>query len=66
MTITDPSVDGLHLRELILPDDVLVMSIVRRGNAIVPHGYTNLHVGDELTMLGPTESLDEVALKLGY
>ncbi len=66
VTITDPSVDGLHLRELILPDDVLVMAIVRRGHAIVPHGYTNLHVGDELTLIGPTESLDEVALKLGY
>ncbi len=66
VTITDPSVDGLHLRELILPDDVLVMAIVRRGHAIVPHGYTNLHVGDELTLIGPTDSLDEVALKLGY
>ena len=29
VTITDPGVDGLHLRELILPDDVLVMAIVR-------------------------------------
>ena len=66
VTITDPSVDGLHLRELILPDDVLVMAIVRRGHAIVPHGYTNLHLNDELTLIGPTESLDEVALKLGY
>ncbi|MCY3781273.1 MAG: cation:proton antiporter [Chloroflexi bacterium] len=66
VTITDPSVDGLHLRELVLPDDVLVMAIVRRGHAIVPHGYTNLHLGDELTMIGPTDSLDEVALKLGY
>ena len=66
VTITDPSVDGLHLRELILPDDVLVMAIVRRGHSIVPHGYTNLHVGDELTLIGPTDHLDEVALKLGY
>ena len=66
VTITDPSVDGLHLRELILPDDVLVMAIVRRGHSIVPHGYTNLHIQDELTLIGPTDSLEEVALKLGY
>ncbi|MCY4071862.1 MAG: cation:proton antiporter [Chloroflexi bacterium] len=66
VTITDPTVDGLHLRDLILPDDVLVMAIVRRGHAIVPHGYTNLHIGDELTLIGPTDSLEEVALKLGY
>ena len=66
VTITDPSVDGLHLRELILPDDVLVMAIVRRGHSIVPHGYTNLYLDDEVTIIGPTEHLDEVALKLGY
>ena len=66
VTITEPSVDGLHLRELILPDDVLVMAIARRGHSIVPHGYTNLHLEDEVTLIGPTESLEEVALKLGY
>ncbi len=66
VTITDPGIDGLHLRELILPDDVLVMAIVRRGHSIVPHGYTNLHLEDELTLIGPTDHLDEVALKLGY
>lgn len=66
VTITDPNVDGLHLRELILPDDVLVMAIVRGSHSIVPHGYTNLHLNDEVTLIGPTESLEEVALKLGY
>jgi len=66
VTIADPNVDGLHLRELILPDDVLVMAIVRRGHSIVPHGYTNLHLDDELTLIGPTDHLEEVALKLGY
>ncbi len=66
VTITDPGIDGLHLRELILPDDVLVMAIVRRGHSIVPHGYTNLHLEDELTLIGPTDDLEEVALKLGY
>lgn len=66
ITINDPTVDGLHLRDLILPDDVLVMAIVRRGHSIVPHGYTNLHLGDEVTLIGSSDSLEEVALKLGY
>ncbi len=66
ITINDSSVDGLHLRDLILPDDVLVMAIVRRGHSIVPHGYTNLHLGDEVTLIGSSDSLEEVALKLGY
>ena len=66
VTIGDPNVDGLHLREILLPDDVLVMAIMRRGHSIVPHGYTNLHLEDELTLIGPTDSLEEVALKLSY
>ncbi len=66
VTIADPNVDGLHLRELILPNDVLVMAIVRNGHSIVPHGYTNLHLDDEVTLIGPTSSLEEVALKLSY
>ena len=66
VTITDPTVDGLHLRDLILPDDVLVMAIVRRGHNIVPHGYTNLHLEDEVTLIGSADSLEEVVLKLGY
>ena len=65
-TIDDPAIDGLHLRDLILPDDVLVMAIVRRGHLIVPHGYTSLHLDDEVTLIGSSASLEEVALKLGY
>ena len=66
ITIGAPGIDGLHLRDLILPDDVLVMAIVRRGHLIVPHGYTDLHLGDEVTLIGSSASLEEVELKLGY
>ena len=65
ITIDDPNIDGLHLRDIILPDDVLVMAIVRRGHLIVPHGYTTLHFGDEVTLIGSPDSLEEVAHKLG-
>ena len=65
VTITDPGVDGLHLRELILPDDVLVMSIVRRGHSIVPHGYTNLHLEDEVTLIGPDRQLGRSPAEIG-
>ena len=66
ITIEAPDIDGLHLRDLILPDDVLVMAIVRRGHLIVPHGYTGLHLGDEVTFIGSSASLEEVELKLSY
>jgi Trk K+ transport system NAD-binding subunit len=66
VTISEPDVDGLLLRDLIMPNDVLVMAISRDGHSIVPHGYSKLHLGDEVTLIGLPNSLDEVVLKLGY
>ena len=66
ITISEPNFDGLLLRDLLLPHDVLVMAIVHKGRSIVPHGYTTLHLGDEMTLIGAPSSLEEVALKLGY
>lgn len=65
VTIREQSIDGLHLRDVVLPNDVLVIAIVRSGHSIVPHGYTNLHLDDELTLVGPTDELEEAARKLG-
>ena len=66
ITITDPDIQGLHIRDVILPHDVLVVAIKRGGESIVPHGYTNLHLNDEVTLIGTPSSLKEVTLKLGY
>jgi Trk K+ transport system NAD-binding subunit/Kef-type K+ transport system membrane component KefB len=66
VTISEPDVDGLLLRDLIMPNDVLVMAIYSKGHSIVPHGYTQLHVDDEITLVGSPKSIDEVVLKLGY
>lgn len=66
ITVSDPDIEGLYLRDLILPNDVLVMSVRRGGHSIVPHGYTILHVNDEVTLVGSPNSLEEVTLKLGY
>jgi len=66
VTISEPHVDGLLLRDLIMPNDVLVMAISRDGHSIVPHGYSKLHIGDEVTLIGLPDSLNEVVLKLGY
>ena len=57
----NPALDGLTLREIRLPMDVLVLSVERRGNALVSHGYTRLQVGDVVTVLGSQESLGQVA-----
>ncbi|MCP4139531.1 MAG: potassium transporter TrkA [Chloroflexi bacterium] len=63
--ICDPSVHGTALRDLRLPMDVLILSIQRDGHTLVSRGFTQLHLGDKLTMVGPREKLDEVTLRLG-
>lgn len=65
MTVTNRDVDGRLVRDLRLPADVLLLEISRDGQAIVPHGYTRLRYGDEITVVGKPESLREVSLRIG-
>jgi len=45
------------LRELMLPGDVLILSIRRDGEFIVPRGNTQLEYGDHLTLVGTFDHL---------
>lgn len=54
---------GLALRDLRLPDDVIILSVTRGDQMIIPHGYTRLRKGDTLTMVGSKKSLEEVRLR---
>ncbi|MGQ9527876.1 monovalent cation:proton antiporter family protein [Chloroflexus sp.] len=65
MTVTNCEIDGRLVRDLRLPADVLLLEISRDGQAIVPHGYTRLRHGDELTIVGKPDSLREVSLHIG-
>lgn len=64
--VLNTDLQGLSLRNLRLPSDIIVLSVKRRGNLIISHGYTRLRVGDTLTMVGSKKSLNEVSLKFGY
>ncbi len=66
VTVNNPDVDGMLVREIRLPNDVLILEVTRDGQAIVPSGYTPLELMDEVTLLGHPTSLDEVTLKFGY
>jgi Trk K+ transport system NAD-binding subunit len=66
VTITDRDVVGLAVRDLYLPDDVLILGIRRRKQWIMPHGYTMLRHNDEVTFLGKPDSLTEVQRRFGY
>ena len=66
ITINNTDVDNLFVRDIRLPNDVLLLDITRNGQSIVPSGYTRLRLEDEVTLLGPPESLNAATLKLGY
>lgn len=54
---------GRPIRDIYFPHDVLILSISRRGNRLVSHGYTRLELGDDVTVVGTRDSLAEVEAK---
>lgn len=40
--------DGIKLSELKLPDESIIISIVRDGEMVIPRGHTQLHRGDKI------------------
>ncbi|PIB37273.1 hypothetical protein BFP72_18590 [Reichenbachiella sp. 5M10] len=66
MELLDPSLHGITLRDLRLPSDVLILSIHRGGQMIISHGFTRLRVGDVVTFVGSTESLNAMQLKFDH
>ena len=61
--VLDKDIHGIALRDLRLPNDVLILSVKRKGQMVVTHGYTRLRLGDIVTIVGSPESLDELRLK---
>ena len=63
--VMDHAIQGLALRDLRLPSDVIILSIKRKDQMIISHGYTRLRLGDIVTIVGSKESLEQVHLMLG-
>ncbi len=61
--LENPNIHGLPLRELRLPNDVIILSIKRAGHMIISHGYTRLRIHDIVTVVGSNHSLDEISLR---
>ncbi len=61
--ILNPDIHGLTLRDLRLPGDVIILSIIRAGQSIITHGYTRLRLKDIVTVVGSIKSLDAVQFK---
>lgn len=59
VVVYEPNFYDKALREIDLPGDVLILSIRRSGEFIVPRGHTQLEQGDHLTLVGGFEHLQE-------
>jgi Trk K+ transport system NAD-binding subunit len=60
--IRNPNIHGLSLRDIRLPLDVLILSIQRDGHTLISRGFTKFQLGDRVTMVGPSEKLQEAVL----
>lgn len=56
--LRNPGLDGKRVRHLGISGDVLIVSISRQGELLIPHGNMRVHVGDHMTVLG---SLDDIS-----
>ena len=61
--IRNKDIHGMRLRDLRLPSDVLVLSIRRKGQLLVSHGYTRMRLGDIMTLVGSEKSLEDLKFK---
>jgi len=49
------------LREMSLPDGVMVVLVRRNGDVISPRGDTRLQIGDQLTLIGSVDGVRDMA-----
>ncbi len=61
--ITNQDIHGLRIRELRLPTDIIILSIKRKGQLLMTHGYTRLRIGDVITLVGKDQSLESIKFK---
>lgn len=61
--VANKDIHGIRLRELRLPSDIIILSVKRKGQIIISHGYTRLRLGDIITLVGAEKSLEEVMFK---
>jgi trk system potassium uptake protein TrkA len=61
----DSSVVGRTIADLDLPEECVIVAIIRRGHLILPHGDTMLQTGDGVLALTSTERLQRLAEILG-
>jgi Trk K+ transport system NAD-binding subunit/Kef-type K+ transport system membrane component KefB len=61
--VGNPNFHGMRIRELVLPEDSLVLSLRRGSHSLITHGDTRLKIGDWISVVGGRSSLDEIQVR---
>jgi len=64
--IKNRDIAGLRLRDLRLPSDLIMLSLKRKGQLLITHGYTTLRIGDMVTLVGSHKSLEDIKNKFEH
>lgn len=62
--VDNPSLDGVEIRRLGLPEGTLIMAIGRGREHLIPRGDTRIALGDVLTLAGRPEDVESAIRKL--
>lgn len=61
MRLRSPDMAGRPLSKIDFPQGSMVVLVRRSGDVIYPRGETRLQIGDRLTLIGPQDSVRELA-----
>jgi len=56
---------NVPLRDIEIPGDMVIMAVRKEGELIVPRGDTRLNPGDQLTVLGPDDCIENARRLFG-
>ncbi len=62
----NPLFNNVPLRDLRVPEDLIVLATKRNNHTLISTGFTQLHLGDILTVVGSVESIRKFRLQLQY
>ena len=54
-----------YLRDIVIPDECVIVAIIRKNQMLIPHGDTILQPADEVLALVHTSQLKQLAILLG-
>jgi trk system potassium uptake protein TrkA len=58
VTVRNTHIAGRAIQNLYLPGDVLILTVRRDGELLIPHGNTRLNWGDQITLVGSVDFMD--------